>query len=52
MNMQPKKTAYQVDKPSSLFGQFADEQVAEVARVLDLSLERALQQAMVNKPLQ
>jgi uncharacterized protein (DUF302 family) len=34
------------DKPSSLFGQFGDEPVSEVARGLDVALERALQRAM------
>ena len=43
---QKGNSVFEYDKPSSLFGQFADEQVAEVARGLDLSLERALQQAM------
>jgi hypothetical protein len=42
---QKGNSVFEYDKPSSLFGQLADEQVA-VARGLDLSLERALQQAM------
>ena len=37
---------FEYDKPSSLFGQFDDEQVAVVARGLDAALERALQRAM------
>jgi len=37
---------FEYDQPSSLFGQFADEQVTEVARGLDASLERALQRAL------
>lgn len=34
------------DKPSSLFGQFGDEQVTSVARTLDSALEHALTTAM------
>lgn len=37
---------FEYDKPSSLFGQFDDEQVTVVARGLDAALERALQRAM------
>ena len=37
---------FEYDKPSSLFGQFGDEQVTAVARRLDVALERALQRAM------
>ena len=37
---------FEYDKPSSLFGQFDDEQVTVVARGLDVALERALQRAM------
>ena len=37
---------FEYDKPSSLFGQFGDEQVTAVARGLDVALERALQRAM------
>jgi uncharacterized protein (DUF302 family) len=33
---------FEYDKPSSLFGQFDDEQVSAVARGLDAALERAL----------
>ena len=40
-------STFEYDKPSSQFGQFDDEQVSEVARGLDTSLERALQRAMV-----
>jgi uncharacterized protein (DUF302 family) len=36
---------FEYDKPSSLFGQFDDEQVSAVARGLDAALERALRQA-------
>jgi uncharacterized protein (DUF302 family) len=36
---------FEYDKPSSLFGQFDDEQVSAVARGLDVELERALRQA-------
>jgi uncharacterized protein (DUF302 family) len=37
---------FEYDKPSSLFGQFGDEQVTAVAHGLDVALERALQRAM------
>lgn len=37
---------FEYDKPSSLFGQFEDEEVSAVARGLDEALERALRQAM------
>ena len=33
---------FEYDKPSSLFGQFGDERVANVARGLDTAIERAL----------
>ena len=36
---------FEYDKPSSLFGQFGDEQVSAVARGLDAALERALRRA-------
>jgi uncharacterized protein (DUF302 family) len=36
---------FEYDKPSSLFGQFDDEQVSVVARGLDTALERALRRA-------
>lgn len=36
---------FEYDRPSSLFGQFADERVTAVARELDASLERALVKA-------
>jgi uncharacterized protein (DUF302 family) len=38
-------SVFEYDKPSSLFGQFDDEQVSAVARGLDAALERALRQA-------
>jgi len=37
---------FEYDRPSSLFGQFDDEQVSAVARGGDAALERALQRAM------
>ncbi len=37
---------FEYDQPSSLFGQFGDEQVLLVARGLDAALERALLRAM------
>jgi uncharacterized protein (DUF302 family) len=37
---------FEYDRPSSLFGQFGDQQVDEVARGLDVALERALRQAL------
>ena len=36
---------FEYDKPSSLFGQFGDEQVTAVGRELDVELERALRRA-------
>jgi len=39
-------STFEYDQPSSLFGQFDDEQVSEVARGLDAALERALQRAV------
>jgi len=36
------RSVFEYDKPSSLFGQFDDEQVSAVARGLDAALERAL----------
>ena len=36
---------FEYDKPSSFFGQFGDERVAEVGRYLDVTLEAALRQA-------
>jgi len=36
---------FEYDRPSSLFGQFDDEQVSAVARGLDAALERALRRA-------
>ena len=39
-------SVFEYDKPSSLFGQFDDEQVSAVARELDAALERILQHAM------
>jgi len=38
-------SVFEYDKPSSLFGQFDDEQVTAVARGLDDALERALRRA-------
>jgi uncharacterized protein (DUF302 family) len=38
-------SVFEYDKPSSLFGQFDDEQVSAVARGLDAALERALRRA-------
>ncbi|REF89194.1 uncharacterized protein (DUF302 family) [Methylovirgula ligni] len=38
------KAVFEYDKPSSLFGQFGDETVTEVARGLDTAIERALKQ--------
>jgi uncharacterized protein (DUF302 family) len=38
-------SVFEYDKPSSLFGQFEDKQVAVVAQGLDDALERALRQA-------
>ena len=37
---------FEYDRPSSLFGQFADERVTAVARELDVSLERVLVKAV------
>ena len=39
-------SVFEYDQPSSLFGQFGDEQVLLVARGLDAALERALLRAM------
>jgi phenylpyruvate tautomerase PptA (4-oxalocrotonate tautomerase family) len=36
---------FEYDRPSTLFGQFGDEQVTAVSRELDAELERALRQA-------
>jgi hypothetical protein len=36
---------FECDLPSSLFGQFGDERITEVARELDVALERALSSA-------
>ena len=36
------RAVFEYDRPSSLFGQFADERVTTVGRELDRSLERAL----------
>jgi uncharacterized protein (DUF302 family) len=38
-------SVFEYDKPSSLFGQFDDEQVSAVARGLDAALESALRRA-------
>ena len=37
---------FEYDRPSSLFGQFSDQQVDEVARGLDVALERALRHVL------
>jgi len=39
-------SVFEYDKPSTLFGQFEDQNVLAVARGLDAALERALQHAM------
>jgi uncharacterized protein (DUF302 family) len=39
------KGTFEYDRPSSLFGQFADERVTEVGRYLDATLEAALRNA-------
>jgi uncharacterized protein (DUF302 family) len=39
------KGIFEYDKPSSFFGQYGDERVAEVGRYLDVALEAALRQA-------
>jgi uncharacterized protein (DUF302 family) len=39
-------SVFEYDMPSSLFGQFGDEQVIDVARGLDVALERALRYAI------
>ena len=39
-------SVFEYDKPSSLFGQFGDEQVTAVARGLDEALERTLRRAL------
>jgi uncharacterized protein (DUF302 family) len=39
-------SVFEYDKPSSLFGQYGDEQVSVVARELDAALERALLRSM------
>jgi uncharacterized protein (DUF302 family) len=38
-------SVFEYDRPSSLFGQFGDQQVNEVAHGLDVALERALSHA-------
>jgi len=43
---QEGRSFFEYDRPSSLFGQFGDQQVDEVAHVLDVALERALRQAL------
>jgi uncharacterized protein (DUF302 family) len=40
-------SVFEYDKPSSLFGQFEDEQVSAVARGLDAALEQVLRRAVV-----
>jgi uncharacterized protein (DUF302 family) len=39
-------SVFEYDRPSSLFGQFGDRQLNDVARGLDVALERALRQAL------
>jgi uncharacterized protein (DUF302 family) len=39
-------SVFEYDRPSSLFGQFADQQIDGVAGGLDLALERALRNAL------
>ncbi len=39
-------SVFEYDKPSSLFGQFGDSQISQVARGLDTALQRVLQRAM------
>ncbi len=39
-------TVIEYDKPSSLFGQFGDESIAEIGRYLDTALASALNQAV------
>ena len=39
------KAVFEYDKPSSFFGQYGDERVAEVGRYLDAALEAALRKA-------
>ena len=38
-------SVFEYDRPSSLFGQFGDPQVNDVARGLDVALERAIRYA-------
>jgi len=38
-------SAFEYDRPSSLFGQFGDQKVDDVARGLDVALERAIRNA-------
>ena len=38
-------SVFEYDRPSSLFGQFGDQQVNDVARGLDVALERAIRYA-------
>jgi hypothetical protein len=42
---QDRRTVFEYDLPSSVFGQFGDERVTEVGRKLDRQLETALLQA-------
>jgi uncharacterized protein (DUF302 family) len=39
-------SVFEYDRPSSLFGQFEDEQVSAVARGLDVALEQVLRRAV------
>ena len=43
---QDGRSVFEYDRPSSLLEQFGDQQVDDVAHGLDLSLERALRQAL------
>jgi uncharacterized protein (DUF302 family) len=39
-------SVFEYDRPSSLFGQFGDQEVNDVAHGLDVALERALRRAL------
>jgi uncharacterized protein (DUF302 family) len=41
-----RQTCVEYDRPSSLFGQFRDPKVTEVARMLDRKLERLVAKAI------
>ena len=40
-----ESATFEYDKPSTLFGQFSDEQVTAVSRELDAEIERVLRRA-------